>query len=176
MPLHIIHKGERLRSNWCTGGPDDASWDISPSGWMESQQFLKWFKNCFVPFVNNLAGTKLLFLDGHASRVSLELIKEAMSNNIVLMKLMPHTSSVSQPLDVGVFKTMKVKWKQILNEAVKKGNFTITKEKFGQLLRPLVEKGFLSENARSGFSESGLWPLNRDKITATFLAVLTLLC
>lgn len=86
MPLHIIHKGERLRSNWCTGGPDDASWDISPSGWMESQQFLKWFKNCFVPFVNNLAGTKLLFLDGHASRVSLELIKEAMSNNIVLMK------------------------------------------------------------------------------------------
>ena len=112
-----------------------------------------------------------MFLDGHASHVSLELIKEAMSNNIVLMKLMPHTSSVSQSLDVGVFKTMKVKWKQILNEAVKKGNFTITKEKFGQLLRPLVEKGFLSENARSGFSESGLWPLNRDKITATFLAV-----
>jgi hypothetical protein len=54
---------------------------------------------------------------------------------------------------------------------VKKGNFTISKEKFGVLLRPLVERGFLAENARSGFCESGLWPLNRNKITAKKLAV-----
>ncbi|KAF2897762.1 hypothetical protein ILUMI_08425 [Ignelater luminosus] len=52
----------------------------------------------------------LLLFDGHGSHVSLQLIERAVENNIILLKLLPHTIHVLQPLNVAVFKSMKTVW------------------------------------------------------------------
>ena len=92
-----------------------AGYDNTESGWMDAKAFLHWFRTVFLPHVKYLEGPKLLLLDGHASHISLELMKLAKENNVILFKLPAHTSHLVQPLDVGVFKTSKAIWKKILH-------------------------------------------------------------
>ena len=87
MPMHTVYKGRRKQHSWLQGGPTGATYDCSESGWMEANNFYKWFAEVFVPSVQHLDGTKLLLFDGHSSHVSLELIDKARENNIVLLKL-----------------------------------------------------------------------------------------
>jgi hypothetical protein len=70
---------------------------------MEGENFYQWFVKYFIPRVQHLSGFKLLFLDGHASHITLKLIDKAIEHNIILYKLAAHTSHLYQQLDGGVF-------------------------------------------------------------------------
>ncbi len=164
LPVHFIHKGARIMSSWFNGAPVNATFDVSESGWMESEQFYNWFSKVFVSHCNKMDDEyKLLFLDGHASHISLKLIECAKQNKIILFRLPAHTSHLIQPLDVGVFRTVKTKWREALN-AYLKTSTNISKDRFSMLMASVVKHGFLSDNARAGFEKCGLFPLNRDKI------------
>ena len=67
--------------DWCKDGAENNYYNNSSSGWMESEQFLEWFKIVFVPHAAKLTGFKILFLDGRASHMSLELKKNAIQNS-----------------------------------------------------------------------------------------------
>lgn len=58
------------------GGSAGALYGITDSGWMDSASFLSWFVKLFLPAVLPMTGTApvLLFLDGHHSHISLELV------------------------------------------------------------------------------------------------------
>ena len=71
-------------SNLCKGGPENSTHDVSPSGWMEGDQFFRWFEKVFVPYVVKLDGYKILFFDGHASHISIKLIDLARDKKIIL--------------------------------------------------------------------------------------------
>ena len=101
---------ERMRSRWCS----EVYYSTTKSAWMESENFIEWFRSIFLVHANKLQGSKLLFLDGHASHISFELKRLSESNNIILFRLPAHTSHFLQPLDVGVFKTVKSEWKRIV--------------------------------------------------------------
>ena len=82
-------------------GPEDAVYATSKSGWMETEQFFHWFQDVFVKNSRpKLEGPIVLYLDGHLSHISIEVIDLAISNDIHLICLPPHTSNVLQPLDV----------------------------------------------------------------------------
>jgi hypothetical protein len=59
-------------------------------------------------------GPKLLFLDGHNSHISLEVIECAIANQISIICFPPHTSHILQPLDKGVYGPAKTAWRLIL--------------------------------------------------------------
>ena len=69
----------------------------------------------------------MLICDGHDSHITGDFIEFCMDNNILLMILPPHSSHLTQPLDVGVFGALKK------HHGVKNGtaftcrNFTYTK-------------------------------------------------
>ncbi|KAJ8939583.1 hypothetical protein NQ314_011080 [Rhamnusium bicolor] len=48
LPLYVNYKGLHLYSNWCQNGPEDAVYNCSPSGWMESSQFANWLENVVI--------------------------------------------------------------------------------------------------------------------------------
>jgi len=75
-------------------------YNCSPSGWMESQQFIEWFEKVFIAATEHLEGNKLLIFDGHSSRISSSVVDLALKNNVELLCLPAHTSSILQPLDV----------------------------------------------------------------------------
>lgn len=168
MPLHIIFKGKNLWSSWIRGGPDGASYDNTESGWMESQSYLSWFKR-FIEFTEASPDSekKLLFIDGHVSHVSYQLINLAYENNIILFRLPAHTTHLLQPLDVSVFRPVKDKWRQVLKVFLKSNNFNeISKSDFTKLMKTVVEQSFTRGSAVDGFEKTGIYPLNRNKIKA----------
>ena len=78
LPPFILYKGKNLYQRWMEGGPA-AAYGISESGWMDGANFLSWFTKLFLPAVSYLTETApvLLFLNGHHSHISLELIRRA---------------------------------------------------------------------------------------------------
>jgi len=96
----------------------------------------------------------------------------AVANNIELLCLPAHTSSILQPLDVGVFKTVKAAWRKCIRCFYDKTRYcNVDKRQFPILLKKLVDDGAFSRiNAISGFESCGIYPLNRAKITADKIA------
>lgn len=162
----VNYKGLHLYSNWCQGGPENARYNCSPSGWMESNQFLDWFQKILISEGQKLEGKKLLIYDGHSSHLSLPLIDMAIQNGIELFCLPAHTSHLLQPLDVAVYKGVKQGWRIVLQEYYQKTNYkSVDKPSFPSLLKQLVDKGCFSRaNAISGFEASGIFPLKKEKV------------
>ena len=150
LPPHVVYKGKKLRLKWTQGSIDqgcldNATFGATESGWMEGEHFAKWFTTTFIPYAYTLTGEKILFLDGHHSHISSQLFVTATDNNIHLAKLIAHSSHILQPLDVGVFRTVKAEWKKALEQYFKDNGFRdITKPMFPTLLKLVVEKGFKS--------------------------------
>jgi hypothetical protein len=115
---------------------------------------------------------KVLFFDGHASHISLDLIHLAIDSKITLICLPPHTSSFLQPLDVGVFKSVKAMWRSLLRDYFLKSRFkNVDKENFCDLFSFLAKGAFLQKNALMGFEKCGLFPLNRGMIDESVFLV-----
>ncbi len=58
----------------------------------------------------------ILMLDGHSSHYTLELIKLAAENDVIIFCLPPHTTADSQPLDIGCFGPLKVYWSEVCRQ------------------------------------------------------------
>lgn len=96
--------------NW-EGGLSDVS------NWRGSLFLL--LMQMFIPAVQPLLTDNkkvLLFVDGHASHISLSLTHLAREKGIHLYCLPPHCTHVLQPLDVGVYGPIKKSWRTILKD------------------------------------------------------------
>ena len=82
---------------------------------MDGDNFFIWFREIFVPFTDEITGPNLLFLDGHDSHFSVRLFELAREKNIHVFFFPGHSSHKLQPLDVGIFKSVKTAWKETLN-------------------------------------------------------------
>lgn len=171
IPPYTVYKATNLYDQWMLGGPPDAMYNTSPSGWMEEAQFYQWFEQLFLSTTKRYPGKHLLIFDGHGSHLSVRTIELAVANNITILCLPSHTTHIIQPLDVSVFKSVKTTWRKILVDYFKETNFdNVSKDKFPSLLRKLHEKSFTRISAINGFEESGIFPFNRDKIDSLKLA------
>jgi len=86
----VVYKSKYLYNDWVLGGPPNTSYSNSKSGWMETEQFTTWFKSKFVIHCNRRKTKKVLFVDGHNSHISVEVIELAIANNIVIICLPAH--------------------------------------------------------------------------------------
>ena len=104
----FLFTGKRVPEDWLTvkGYPGN-QFSVTENGWMTGAVFLEWFKM----FCDDVDQRPLLLIyDGHASRITLDLILHARDENVTLLKLPPHTTDKLQPLDVCVFKSLKTQW------------------------------------------------------------------
>ena len=97
LPPYILYKGKNLYQRWMEGGPAGTLYGVTESGWMDSMYFLSWFEKLFLPAVSHLlsTGPVILFLDGHYSHISLELIRSARRHHVHLLCLPPNTTHAS---------------------------------------------------------------------------------
>ena len=118
LPPFTVYKTKNLYDTWTKGGPKDAGYGCSESGWMQDFNFESWFISLFVPFVSEYRKPVLLTFDGHNSPLTYNTVNKAMENRIILLCLPSNTSHALQPLDVGVFKSVKAYWRIILTRVV----------------------------------------------------------
>lgn len=164
LPPFIVYKGKNYYDTWMQGGPRGAAYGCSESGWMTAAIFESWFHKVFVPSVAELDKPVLLTFDGHNSHLTYTTAKEAMDNGIIIFCLPPNTSHALQPLDVGVFRGLKVTWREILKVWFRESRLqNVDKAVFPSLIRKLWYK-LSPQHAIAGFSGSGLYPVNKEAV------------
>ena len=107
-PPMIIYAKSFPGGQYRFDGPDDTLYCKSESGWIDSELFLTWLKKIFLKYAVPQRPIMLL-IDGHKSHLTLDAIDLCRANNVILFCLPPHTTHAPQPLDVSVFKALKVK-------------------------------------------------------------------
>jgi len=108
LPPFVIFEKAFPSGPYAKIGPDDALYANAPNGYMDTQLFTKWVSKLFIPSTAHIQKPLLLILDGHGSHVDIDMIDLLVENDIHLFCLPPHTTNILQPLDVAIFRPLKV--------------------------------------------------------------------
>ena len=165
MPPMVVYGAENLYSGWTENGPRGAVYDSTLSGWFDSRTFEFWFKNLFLPNIEQSSDPKVIIGDNLPSHFSPNVIQAAVDNNVRFITMPPNATHLCQPLDVAVFQPAKRIWRAILEQWRKESRLkgSVPKEVFPALLKRLCDK-LLPQNLVSGFRATGLCPLNREEV------------
>ncbi|XP_044009000.1 MFS-type transporter clz9-like [Aphidius gifuensis] len=140
---------------------------LSENGWMTSKSFYEWVVNVFYPWLvkNNTDFPVVLFLDSHSSHSTLLLSEFCREKKIELITLLPNATHILQPLDVGLFRPLKISW----SKAVKNWKFSnkgarIRREDFGNIMATAIKELDLKIVFANAFRATGLHSLTADGI------------
>lgn len=194
LPPYIIYKSTHLYDTWkergivgkpcceepcCSRG---CRYNRTTSGWIDTPTFRDWFMTCFLPHAKRLEGKKVLIGDNLSSHIDNDVIAACETNNISFICLVPNSTHLTQPLDVGFFRPLKIAWRQTL-EDWKKANLRTTsvpKESFPHLLKKAIlnmdqkppkndknacmELSAVKRNLISSFKATGIVPFDRNRV------------
>ena len=119
----------------------------------------------------------LLILDGHASHVSIEVIELARCNQIHMLCLPSHTTHILQPLDVGVFKSLKANYSKACRKYISENpGRVVTTEAVASLLAVAWPLSVTPVNIMAGFKKCGIYPLNPGEVTDRQIAPSKAVC
>ena len=158
-PMHIF-PGERFSYNPLAGGVEGAYFGKSPSGWMTQELFNGWISNHFIRHIS-CESPVCLIVDGHSSHIDLDTSKFCEANDVLLYCLPPHSSHVTQPLDVGFFSPLKKNWQQAVVQFQQETGETVTKQTFARVFRSAYMKSLNPTTIVNSFRSSGIYPPNR---------------
>jgi len=119
----------------------------------------------FDPATQPLDSTRirLLICDGHDSHISARFVAYCIEKNICLFLLLPHSSHLLQPLDVGVFSPLKTVVSADLDQLLRVGVIRLEKAEWVESYIRARPKAFTEKNIHAGWRHSGLAPINRHK-------------
>jgi hypothetical protein len=109
----LIYQGQpgSIQNSWLQGFDPNiyrARIISSPSGWSNNDIGLQWLKQVFDPATKAKARSsyRLLFMDGHQSHLTMDIIDYCDQNKVLLAIFPPHATHNLQPLDVALFKPL----------------------------------------------------------------------
>ena len=133
---------------------------------MKNSVFEDWFVEHYVKWAAAFREPCILFLNGHGSHLTYNVVESARAYHIIAIYLPRHTSHPLQPFDVAFFRPLEVCWKGLLKSWYGETRLkNIDKAIFPSLLRKLWSK-IKSINAVAGFVGSGLYPLDKSRVKA----------
>jgi DDE superfamily endonuclease len=89
-------------------------------------------------------------------------------SKIILLLLLPYTSHILQPLDVGCFKTLSQKYSAELQKRCSARVVEIESHEVVELYAKCREFAFSRENIAAGFKASGIYSLNLHAVDFRF--------
>ena len=161
-PMHIF-PGTRFKYNPMLNCVDGAYFGRSPTGWISTELFYGWIANFFAKRVT--VRPVILLVDGHSSHIDMHTSKFCRDNNILLYCLPPHSSHLTQPLDVSFFKPLKSAWGKACNSyCATNPGFQVTKHEFAQVFREAWLTSTRMSTIVNGFREAGICPFNPEVV------------
>jgi hypothetical protein len=107
---------------------------------------------------------RLLIVDGHGSHTQGEFIFECLINQVLIVYLLPHTSHLSQPCDLGPFGHLKSYYSKNLKSFIALGDTQVTRARFNVLYHRARQEGLTAQYILAGWRRSGLYPLDARKV------------
>ena len=160
-PLVIFSKN-LPRREYASGIPDDWSFCTTESGYINSDIFTSWFRDCFIPNAGK-SRPILVLMDNHSSHLNKEVIDVARASNVELLCLPSHSTHLLQPLDIGVYHLLKQNIATMSTRLGYTGMKTIPRQKFSKLLHLALNK-IRGSDVSSSFSCAGICPYNPQKV------------
>ena len=175
LPPFMIYPRKRIPDHMKEGAVPGAAFHCSDNGWITQELYLQWFEF----FLANIPPARpvLLIEDGHSSHITVEVIEKARSNGVHMLCLPAHTTHILQPLDVGVFKSLKAHYSKACKQylAANPGR-VVTTDVIASLLGKSWPQAVTPVNIMSGFRKTGVYPLNPGQITDRQTAPSKALC
>jgi len=117
IPAMVINKGKVHLNIWFDahlGVPEDWVIAYSNNGWTGDNLGLIWLQKVFIPAIEGrvIGIWSLLVMNGHGSHCTCQFEEIARQNYIVPFWLPAHSSHITQPLDVGVFSSVKQRYRR----------------------------------------------------------------
>ena len=166
IPPFVVWDRKTMAPLLAEGEVPGTSYGLSPKGWMDQELFHLWFTRHFLRYASG-ERPFLLILDGHSSHYCPDTIKRAFEEDIIVFTLPPNTTHVTQPLDKGVFGPLKSAWKEVCHSfLVNNPARKITKYEFSRLFSEAWMKAMTPRNIVSGFSVTGIYPLDRNAVAS----------
>ncbi|XP_063971661.1 uncharacterized protein LOC135159573 [Lytechinus pictus] len=164
LPPFLIFKGKRVNSDLRKGALPGTKFEMSDSGWSNSDIFLTYMKTHFLPFVDERRKAEehvLLICDGHKSHITPDVIDFAREKNIVIFILPAHTSHFLQPLDVGLFSPMKSAYNAACSRFMRDHvGLVITGYNICELVCQAHRMAMTVSNLKSSFRATGIIPFS----------------
>ena len=172
-PFYVI-PGKRWCDEFLEGAPAGSAGKMSGTGWSNMGVFEHYVTEHLAKhakITENNEQSTLIMYDGHKSHLSLTLTEWARKRNVILFVLPPHTSHLTQPLDMGVFGPFKSQYNKECKAYLQKNpGVTITKYEVAKLTSKPYLKAVCPENVVSAFRKSGIYPYNSKTITPSEVA------
>ncbi len=158
--VNILHK-------WCQDNNLDGETLIgnTETGYANKDTALDWLRLTIDPTQNKRRGEwLLLIIDGYGSHITIVFHNLATANKIVLFQLPPHSTYLTQPLDVGVFQLFKHYYIDAIDKAVRLGDEKFGKLEFLSAFQSFCNETFKSSTIWHAFKSTGLVPFNLDVV------------
>lgn len=198
LPPYVIYKSLHLYDTWKEGGPQGSPCCNKPccnlgsrfnrtaSGWLDGVTFRDWFSSCFLPHAKRLPGAKAIIGDNLSTHMDNDVLNMCAENDIRFICLVPNSTHLCQPLDVGFFRAMKQSWRTVLTEWKSQNpRFgTVPKVSFPRLLKKCLERmdavpskvgseaanetSAIKRNLISAFRSAGIFPVDRSQVFKRF--------
>jgi len=104
----------------------------------------------------------LLITDGYGSHLTFDLVLLVSQLDIIILLLPPHSTHLTQPLDLVCFAIEKHYHGKAIDDYVRHGKDAFTKMTFLQVLQQIRKLSFTKGNIFSAFRRAGIIPLNPD--------------
>ena len=165
-PYVLFPSATKVNPAYVLDLPPGTATFATPTGWMNQDAFYNWVENCFIPNLPDPSkrGMALLLFDGHGSHIDIRTSTLCKENKAIPYALPPHTSHVTQPLDVCVFGPFKANWKHAINMFIHETGAVVDMYSLGRIFSNAYFKTVRPAINIKGFESTGLWPYNPEKI------------
>jgi hypothetical protein len=110
---------------------------------------------------HGIEGPIVLTADGFPGHISLDIQKFCNANDVIFVVLLPNATFLIQPLDVGVFKSVKAEMKvqtRLYKRVEKK--IELSEVDFIRILSHTLKQSITADLVKKSFATTGLYPLN----------------
>lgn len=174
-PTLVVYPAKRLPSSIKTSMPPGPNWALghSDKGCMNGEVFFEYMINAFIQWVSRekIKLRIIVFCDGHRSHMTYKLCTFCGDKEIELIALHPNATHILQPLDVSIFRPLKINWTKCVHEwkmdRARKDGEVLTKYNFAPFLKTAFDKTFEGQSVLNGFRACGLYPLDPDAVDYT---------
>lgn len=140
---------------------------------MTSQIFFDYISKTFYPWLtkNSITPPVILFVDGHISHKSLPLSEFCLEKQIILVSFLPNCTHLMQPMDVVMFRPMKVKWAKVIQDFknLNQDKDKMTRPDFCNLLKTCLDEILQPNLLKKSFEATAIFPFGADYFDYTKL-------
>lgn len=166
-PLMVLYAYERIPGPIAAAALAGWSFGHSKNGWMTQESFYEYVTSVFYKWCldNHLEFPIILFVDGHRSHLTLALSDFCVQHKIELIALYPNATHVLQPMDVALFRPLKLNWSKVVATwRMEHDGISLDKTSFAPLLNKAISILDTKRILGNGFKACGLYYFSPDAV------------